>query len=403
LPSQLIEKDDLVALEGAALRDRTVLHNTVIGVILHAGDEEDAIGIERGEPVVIGEAAIKNHDGAGLEAQGASDPTLVHAACGHDGEAGQQPLMIEQQMQLDGSLGAPVLGPVEDRGAEFNQRGVQAQQLVLKAEAVPAGDRTAAAEQLIEDALVQLPGAVLVGIGQGRALGRVRQPQVPQFAFAGGQATANLAQRLRPAQVAEQHGHKLPPAGKSAGMTLGPILDNGPFKLVPGKQLQHLAENAGYSYHGGGGPPLWLTSSSTQTVAEFYPRRRSQANLDKSDPDQNINADRALGFLRQLLRQVRGNLLVIWDGSGPHLARKVEAFLYCHLRLYLEYFPPYAPELNPVEYAWGYLKQNPLAQHPPTALSGLADSARRSGQSLQRQEKLLSSFLEHSPLFLRLK
>jgi len=120
-------------------------------------------------------------------------------------------------------------------------------------------------------------------------------------------------------------------------------------------------------------------------------------------PDQNINADRALGFLRQLLRQVRGNLLVIWDGSGPHLARKVEAFLYCHLRLYLEYFPPYAPELNPVEYAWGYLKQNPLAQHPPTALSGLADSARRSGQSLQRQEKLLRSFLEHSPLFLRLK
>src|SRR5581483_4079628 len=145
---------------------------------------------------------------------------------------------------------------------------------------------------LIEDALVQLPGAVLVGIGQGRALGRVGQPQVPQFAFAGGQATANLAQRLRPAQVAEQHGHKLPPAGKSAGMTLGPMLDNGPFKLVPGKQLQHLAENAGYSYHGGGGPPLWLTSSSTQTVAEFYPRRRSQANLDKSDSEHGLQGPR---------------------------------------------------------------------------------------------------------------
>jgi len=128
-------------------------------------------------------------------------------------------------------------------------------------------------------------------------------------------------------------------------------------------------------------------------------------------PNRNINADRALDFLRQLLRQLRGNVLVIWDGSGPHLARKVAAFLYRHLRLYLEYFPPYAPELNPVEYAWSYLKKNPLAHHPPTALSGLAASARRSGQSLQRrsgqslqrQPKLLRSFLQHSHLFLRLK
>ena len=120
-------------------------------------------------------------------------------------------------------------------------------------------------------------------------------------------------------------------------------------------------------------------------------------------PNQNINTDRALGFLRQLLRQVRGNLLVIWDGAGPHLARKVEAFLYRHLRLYLEYLPPYAPELNPVEYAWSYPKKNPLAHHPATALSGLAETARHSGQSLQRKTRLLRSFLDHSSLSLRLK
>jgi hypothetical protein len=42
-----------------------------------------------------------------------------------------------------------------------------------------------------------------------------------------------------------------------------------------------LAENAGYSHHGGAGPP-YGSRLSTQTVAEFY-RRRSKANLDKSD------------------------------------------------------------------------------------------------------------------------
>ena len=55
------------------------------------------------------------------------------------------------------------------------------------------------------------------------------------------------------------------------------------------------------------------------------------------------------------------------------------------------------------EYAWSYLKKNPLAHHPATALSGLAETARHSGQSLQRKPRLLRSFLDDSSLFLRLK
>jgi transposase len=133
------------------------------------------------------------------------------------------------------------------------------------------------------------------------------------------------------------------------------------------------------------------------------PRRNRLRLHFRLHPNRNINTDRALDFLRQLLGQLRGNLLVVWDSARPHLARKVEAFLYRHLRLYLEYFPPYAPEPNPVEYAWGYLKANPLAQHPPTVPSGLAATARRSGRSLQRKPKLLRSFVRHSSLFLHLR
>jgi hypothetical protein len=76
--------------------------------------------------------------------------------------------------------------------------------------------------------------------------------------------------------MAEQHGHELSPAGETASVALGPVLDHG-----AGKQLQHLAENTGYSYHGGGDPPC-DSRLATQTVAEFY-RRRSNANLDKSE------------------------------------------------------------------------------------------------------------------------
>ena len=194
--------------------------------------------------------------------------------------------MVEQQMQLDGAFGAAVLRPVEDRGAQLDQGSVETEQLVLEAEAMASGDFAAAAQQLIEDAAVQLPGTVLVGVGQGGTFGRIGQSQVAQLAFAGSQPAANLAQRLRPSQMAEQHGYELSPTTEPAGMALRPVLDDGPLKLGAGKQLQHLAENAGYSYHSGGGPP-YGSRLSTQTVAEFY-RRRAKANLDKSDGNSSI-------------------------------------------------------------------------------------------------------------------
>src|ERR1035441_7046451 len=166
-------------------------------------------------------------------------------------------------------------------GAEFDQGGVQAQQSVLEAEAMRTGSFAAAAQQLIKHGAVQLPGPMLVGIRHGGGLGRIRQPQVPQLALAGGQSAANLAQGLRPPQVTEQHGHELSPATEPASVALGPVLGDRLLELLAGKQLQHLAENAGYSYHGGGGPP-YDSRLATQTVAEFYPRR-SKPNLDKSE------------------------------------------------------------------------------------------------------------------------
>ena len=54
------------------------------------------------------------------KAQGAGHAALMHAAFGHEGEGGQQSLMIEQQMQLHGAFAAPVLRPVKHTGAKFD-------------------------------------------------------------------------------------------------------------------------------------------------------------------------------------------------------------------------------------------------------------------------------------------
>jgi transposase len=64
-------------------------------------------------------------------------------------------------------------------------------------------------------------------------------------------------------------------------------------------------------------------------------------------------------FLRHLLRQIHGKLLVIWDGASIHRAHEVKEFLreQASGRLHLEALPGYTPEANPVEGIWRYLKQ----------------------------------------------
>jgi transposase len=64
-------------------------------------------------------------------------------------------------------------------------------------------------------------------------------------------------------------------------------------------------------------------------------------------------------FLKHLMRQIPGKLLVIWDGSPIHRGGAVKDFLSSGAsgRLQLEQLPGYAPDLNPEEGVWKHLKK----------------------------------------------
>ncbi|MBV8090289.1 MAG: transposase, partial [Alphaproteobacteria bacterium] len=56
-----------------------------------------------------------------------------------------------------------------------------------------------------------------------------------------------------------------------------------------------------------------------------------------------------MDFLAHLLRQLSGKLLVIWDRLPQHRAQLVSELVVAQGdRLWIEYLPGYAPELNPV-------------------------------------------------------
>jgi transposase len=75
--------------------------------------------------------------------------------------------------------------------------------------------------------------------------------------------------------------------------------------------------------------------------------------------DEAFRGPAIVAFLRQLLRQVRGKLLVIWDGAPIHRCQPVKDFLAAGAakRLHLEHLPGYAPELNADEGVWNQLKR----------------------------------------------
>lgn len=130
------------------------------------------------------------------------------------------------------------------------------------------------------------------------------------------------------------------------------------------------------------------------------PKRRRLRLCFRLHTGAGIDGSKIRAFLGQLRGQIRGPIVLIWDGLQAHRGAKIRDWTRIR-RIHLEWLPPYAPELNPVEYVWGWLKTNPLANYAPPDVPRLASAARRHTRRLQHCDKLLWSFMEHSPLPLR--
>ncbi len=66
-----------------------------------------------------------------------------------------------------------------------------------------------------------------------------------------------------------------------------------------------------------------------------------------------------VGLLKHVLRHIPGKLLILWDGAPIQRSQPIKAFLAAGgaKRVHLEWLPGDAPELNPDEGIWRYLKR----------------------------------------------
>ncbi len=118
-------------------------------------------------------------------------------------------------------------------------------------------------------------------------------------------------------------------------------------------------------------------------------------------PNANVTTPVLTAFLPQLKRHLRGRLILLWDRLLCHRAKDLHRYLARQTKLQVEYFPPYAPELNPVEYLWSYLKLNRLANYAAADAYALSVEAELGLREIQTSQRLLRSFLKASPLFAR--
>jgi transposase len=109
------------------------------------------------------------------------------------------------------------------------------------------------------------------------------------------------------------------------------------------------------------------------------------------EQERSFNGEDVVRFLRHLLRQVPGKVLVVWDGSPIHRGQAVKDFLAggASHRVQLEHLPGYAPDLNPEEGVWKHLKCVELKNLCCQSLSELKIELRKAKERLRHKRDVI--------------
>ncbi len=116
----------------------------------------------------------------------------------------------------------------------------------------------------------------------------------------------------------------------------------------------------------------------------------------------NIAQVEVCEFLRHLLTHLRGPMIVLIDNSTTHKGEPLRELRDRHPRLHVEYFPSYAPELNPDEGVWSLAKRA-LANGRPDAVPELLGDVAEALDRVAASPTKLRGCIEQSdlPPFLR--
>jgi len=108
-----------------------------------------------------------------------------------------------------------------------------------------------------------------------------------------------------------------------------------------------------------------------------------------------MNAGLFIGMLKVLMRRRRKPLYLILDSLPAHKAKVVQDYVASTKgKLELHFLPGYAPELNPDELVWNYMKRTGTAKRPLLKGESLHDRIDAELLQIQRNAALVRSFFK---------
>jgi transposase len=140
----------------------------------------------------------------------------------------------------------------------------------------------------------------------------------------------------------------------------------------------------------------WWTRDHLSAISAMSP----EAKLYFACQDRPINSADVVAFLEHLLREVPGRMVILWDGAPIHRSHVVQAFLGAGAadRLHLERLPAYAPELNPGEGLWAYLKGVELRNICCFNLAHLRAELREAVKRVRQKPRVIRGFFSGAKL-----
>lgn len=105
-----------------------------------------------------------------------------------------------------------------------------------------------------------------------------------------------------------------------------------------------------------------------------------------------LDAESFVIFLRDFMKG-RGKVFLVVDGHPAHKANLVKEYVAgTKGRLELHFLPPYAPDLNPDEFVWNYMKNQGVSKKPLKKGESLRKRVEQDLVDIQNNKELVSSF-----------
>jgi transposase len=108
-----------------------------------------------------------------------------------------------------------------------------------------------------------------------------------------------------------------------------------------------------------------------------------------------LNAESFVVFLQNFMGSQSGKIFLVVDGHPAHKANAVKSYIQSLKgRLELHFLPPYAPDLNPDEFVWSYMKNNGVSKKPLKKNESLQSRTDQDLNGIKGNRKLVQSFFQ---------